>query len=239
LHRPRARGKGAPVPEIDVTTPETSASPPAPATAPVLKMDPAAPDPAVIRRALAVFNAGGVVAFPTDTLYGIGCLLGRTEAKRRIEALRQIDPSRRPFSFLLPDLGVVPHYAVVKEHAYRLMSRIFPGPYCVELVASPKAGAAAVPGAQPTIGVRIPGSPFCEKLLWALGRPVLTVTAKSRGGDPLSTAQAIADEYGTELDLIIDGGEQTGSPSTVISLIDDWVAVLREGRGPTGPALLA
>jgi tRNA threonylcarbamoyl adenosine modification protein (Sua5/YciO/YrdC/YwlC family) len=228
---------------------DSSAKPTAPATAlpvaaasarpstvaPVVKLDPLAPDPAVMRSALAAFNGGGVVAFPTDTLYGIGCLLGRAEAKNRIQALRHIDPSKRPFTFLIPDLGVVPHYAVVHEHAYRVMSRIFPGPYCVELAATPKAG----PGAQPTIGVRIPGTPFCEKLLWALGRPVLTVTAKSREGGPLSTAQAIAAEYGAELDLIIDGGELTGPPSTVLSLIDDWTAVLREGRGPTGPALLA
>jgi tRNA A37 threonylcarbamoyladenosine synthetase subunit TsaC/SUA5/YrdC len=67
----------------------------------------------------------------------------------------------------------------------------------------------------------------------------LTVTAKSRSGEALSTAEAIAAEYGRDLDLIIDGGEQSGLPSTVISLIDDWVAVLREGRGPTGTALLA
>jgi tRNA threonylcarbamoyl adenosine modification protein (Sua5/YciO/YrdC/YwlC family) len=228
-----------------VSPSDSTAPPAAPAKirraagAPVVKLDPLAPDPAVIRSALAIFNGGGVVAFPTDTLYGIGCLLGRAEAKDRIQALRHIDPNKRPFTFLLPDLGVVPHYAIVREHAYRVMSRIFPGPYCVELPATAKAGPGALPGAQPTIGVRIPGTPFCEKLLWALGRPVLTVTAKSREGDPLATAQAIAAEYGAQLDLIIDGGELTGPPSTVLSLIDDWTAVLREGRGPTGPALLA
>jgi tRNA threonylcarbamoyl adenosine modification protein (Sua5/YciO/YrdC/YwlC family) len=224
-----------------VSPPQPSAPPPAPrsALAPVVKLNPLSPDPGAIRAALAAFNEGGVVAFPTDTLYGIGCVLGRAQAKDRIQALRHIDPSRRPFTFLLPDLGVVPHYAVVREHAYRVMSRIFPGPYCVELPATAKAGPGALPGAQPTIGVRIPGTPFCEKLLWSLGRPVLTVTAKSREGAPLPTAQAIADEYGAELDLIVDGGELTGLPSTVLSLIDDWTAVLREGRGPTGPALMA
>ena len=211
----------------------------APNVAPILAVDPAAPDAGVLRRALSVLTDGGVIAFPTDTLYGLGCLLNQPAARDRIQALRQIDPSKRPFTFMLPDLGVVPHYAVVNENAYRVMSRIFPGPYCVELVATPKAGPVAIPGERPTIGVRIPESPLCEKLLWALGRPLLTVTAKSRGGDPLTTAAAIRAEYGADLDLILDGGEQSGSPSTVISLIDDWVTVLREGRGATGTALLA
>lgn len=210
------------------------------ATPPILQIEPDDPAAAVVDRAVSVLAGGGVIAFPTDTLYGIGCMLGQAAAVERIRGLRQIDPAKRPFTFLLPDIGAVPHYAQAGENAYRIMNRIFPGPYCVELVASPKAGSAAVTSGpdRPTIGVRIPGSRFCEKLLWALGKPVLTVTAKARDGLPLTTAPAIAAEYGQGIDLVIDGGEQTGLPSTVVSLVDDWVAVLREGRGPTGAILL-
>jgi tRNA threonylcarbamoyl adenosine modification protein (Sua5/YciO/YrdC/YwlC family) len=209
----------------------------------IVAVNPSAPDPAVVARAGDVLAGGGVIAFPTDTLYGIGCLFGRPEAKARIQALRRIDASKRPFTFMLPDLGALPHYAVINQLAFRIMSRIFPGPYCVELLPTPRAmgdsAGGAVPGERPTIGVRIPASPFCERLLWQLRRPLLTVTAKSPAGAPLTTAHAIAETYGAALDLVVDGGEQDGLPSTVVSLVDDWVAVLREGRGPTSAVLPA
>jgi tRNA threonylcarbamoyl adenosine modification protein (Sua5/YciO/YrdC/YwlC family) len=209
------------------------------ATPPIVQVNPDDPAAEAVDRAVAALTAGGVMAFPTDTLYGIGCVLGQPAALERIRSLRQIDPAKRPFTFLLPDIGAVPHYAQAGEHAFRIMNRIFPGPYCVELVASPKAGAVITGPDRPTIGVRIPSSRFCEKVLWALGKPILTVTAKARDGSPLPTAAAIAAEYGGAIDLIIDGGEQTGLPSTVVSLVDDWAAVLREGRGATGTILLA
>jgi tRNA A37 threonylcarbamoyladenosine synthetase subunit TsaC/SUA5/YrdC len=89
-----------------------------------------------------------------------------------------------------------------------------------------------VQGDRRTIGVRIPQSALCEELTWRLGRPILTATAKSHYGDVLSTAAEIRQEYGTELDLILDDGTLNGPPSTVVSLVDDWVTVLREGLGP-------
>ncbi len=81
--------------------------------------------------------------------------------------------------------------------------------------------------------MRIPGTALCEKLLWALGKPLLSATAKSPAGDVLQTAAEIKREYGRSLDLILDGGSLSGPPSTVVSLAGDWVTVLREGRGPS------
>jgi tRNA threonylcarbamoyl adenosine modification protein (Sua5/YciO/YrdC/YwlC family) len=172
-----------------------------------------------------------VIAFPTDTLYGLGCAFDRPRAVERVLALRGIDRARRPLTFLLPDLGELARYAEVTEEGHRILSRILPGPYCVELLAT-----AAVPdpfavGRRRTIGVRVPDHPFCERLLWAVGIPILTATAKRRDGRTLTTARAIADEFGPELDLVVDGGELDEQPSTVVSLVDDWVTVLRRGRG--------
>jgi tRNA threonylcarbamoyl adenosine modification protein (Sua5/YciO/YrdC/YwlC family) len=186
---------------------------------------------------VSVLASGGVVAFPTDTLYGIGCELGRPEAIERIHRLRQIDGAKRPLTFLLPDLGELPHYAVVNENGYRVMSRVFPGPYCVELLATAKVPAPFIHENRRTIGVRIPDTALCERVLWGLGRPILTATAKSRMGATLIAADEIQQEYGADLDLIVDGGTLVGPPSTVVSLVDDWVTVLREGRGPTGKIL--
>jgi len=187
---------------------------------------------AVLEQALGVLSAGGVIAFPTDTLYGLGCAFGQTQAIERIQRLRGIDLATRPLTFLLPDVGELPRFTRIGELAYRNVNRIFPGPYCAELPAHPRVPSPLVQGDRRTIGVRIPQSALCEELTWRLGRPIFTATAKSHDGDVLSTAAEIRQEYGTELDLILDGGTLNGPPSTVVSLVDDWVTVLREGLGP-------
>jgi tRNA threonylcarbamoyl adenosine modification protein (Sua5/YciO/YrdC/YwlC family) len=196
------------------------------------------PSEAVVRQAISVFASGGVVAFPTDTLYGIGCELGRTHAIERIQKMRDFDGSKRPLTFLLPDMGEIPHYASVSESAYRILTRVLPGPHCAELLATARVPMPFLHEERKTIGVRVPDSVLCERLLWGLGRPILTATAKSRTGTVLTTAAEIQKEYGTDLDLIIDGGTLNGPPSTVVSLIDDWITVLREGRGPSSKILI-
>jgi tRNA threonylcarbamoyl adenosine modification protein (Sua5/YciO/YrdC/YwlC family) len=183
------------------------------------------------RPAFDLLKAGGVIAFPTDTLYGIGCAFDRRRAIERILKMRGIDRSRRPLTFMIPDLGELAKYASVTEAGHAILSRIFPGPFCVELLAAPAVPDPYVVGRRRTIGVRIPDHPFCERLLWALGSPLLTATAKSRDGRALSSAADIASAFGSDLDLIVDGGVQNGAPSTVVSLVDDWVTVLRRGRG--------
>src|SRR3954462_12335001 len=100
---------------------------------PLLEVAPSMPAEAVIRQAVAVLASGGVVAFPTDTLYGIGCELGRPHAIDRIQKMREFDGTKRPLTFMLPDVGEIPHYATVNESASRILTRIFPGPYCAEL----------------------------------------------------------------------------------------------------------
>jgi tRNA threonylcarbamoyl adenosine modification protein (Sua5/YciO/YrdC/YwlC family) len=179
-----------------------------------------------------VLSAGGVIAFPTDTLYGLGCAYGQAQAIERIQRMRGLDLATRPLTFLLPDMGELPRFTRMSEAAYRLVNRIFPGPYCAELLAHPTVPSPFVQGDRRTIGVRIPQSALCEMLTWRLGRPILTATAKSRDGHVLTTAAQIRQEYGGEIDLILDGGTLNGPPSTVVSLVDDWVTVLREGLGP-------
>jgi tRNA threonylcarbamoyl adenosine modification protein (Sua5/YciO/YrdC/YwlC family) len=208
------------------------------AIAPILEVSPSMPSEAVLRQAIGVFASGGVVAFPTDTLYCIGCELGRPHAIDRIQKMREFDGAKRPLTFLLADLGELPHYATVNESAYRILTRIFPGPYCAELLATARVPMPFLHEERRTIGVRVPDSALCERLLWGLGRPILTATAKSRAGTVLTTAAEIQKEYGAELDLIIDGGTLAGAPSTVVSLIDDWITVLREGRGPSNKIMI-
>jgi tRNA threonylcarbamoyl adenosine modification protein (Sua5/YciO/YrdC/YwlC family) len=200
--------------------------------APIVQVSPSAPAEAVLQQAVAVLAAGGVIAFPTDTLYGLGCVFGQQTAIDRIQRMRGLDLATRPLTFVLPDIGELPRFTCMTEAGYRLVNRIFPGPYCAELLAHPNVPSPFVQGDRRTIGVRIPQSALCEKLTWRLGKPILTATAKSRGGQVLTTAAEIRQEYGAELDLILDGGTLNGPPSTVVSLADDWPTVLREGLGP-------
>jgi tRNA threonylcarbamoyl adenosine modification protein (Sua5/YciO/YrdC/YwlC family) len=137
----------------------------------------------------------------------------------------------------LPDIGELPKYAVVGESAYAVLKKIFPGPYCAELTAGPAVPEPFVLEDRQTIGVRVPATALCEKLLWAIGKPLLTATAKSPAGDVLHTAAEIKREYGRALDLILDAGSLSGPPSTVVSLAGDWVTVIREGRGPSNKLL--
>jgi len=204
----------------------------APPKAPIVEVSPSEPAEAVLQQTIAVLSGGGVVAFPTDTLYGLGCLFGQKRAAERIQTMRGLDLATRPLTFLLPDVGELPRFTCLSETAYRLVNRIFPGPYCAELPAHPSVLSPFVHGDKRTIGVRIPHSALCEKLIWQLGKPILSATAKSRNGHVLTTAAEIRQEYGSQLDLILDGGTLNGPPSTVVSLVDEWVKVLREGLGP-------
>jgi tRNA threonylcarbamoyl adenosine modification protein (Sua5/YciO/YrdC/YwlC family) len=203
-----------------------------PPKAPIVEVSLLEPAEAVLQQTITALLAGGVIAFPTDTLYGLGCMFGQKRAVERIQQMRGLDLAARPLTFLLPDMGELPRFTRMTETSYRMVSRIFPGPYCAELLAHPSVPSPFVQGDRRTIGVRIPQNALCEKLIWRLGKPILSATAKSRDGHVLTTAAEIRQEYGSQVDLILDGGTLNGPPSTVVSLADDWVTVLREGLGP-------
>ncbi len=208
-------------------------SAPIPALAPIIEVAPSQPQDDVLQKTVEVLNKGGVIALPTDTLYGLACVYGDGKGVERIQTMRGFNRTARPLTFLLPDLGELPKYAVVGESAYAVLRKIFPGPYCAELAANPTVPEPFIHEDRQTIGVRVPHTAFCEKLLWMLGKPLLSATAKSRDGQVLHTASEIKREYGRTVDLIVDGGSLSGPPSTVVSLAGDWVTVLREGRGPS------
>jgi tRNA threonylcarbamoyl adenosine modification protein (Sua5/YciO/YrdC/YwlC family) len=204
-----------------------------PQMAQVVSVAPSQPAEEVLQQALDVLRAGGVVALPTDTLYGIACAFGNQEGMQRIQTMCGFDIALRPLTFLLPDLGELPRYATVNDTYFNVLRRIFPGPYCAELPAAPSVAKPFVRDGRRTIGVRIPGTALCEKLIWSLGKPLLSATAKSVTGDILTTAAEIKREYGKSLDLILDAGAQSGPPSTVVGMAGDRITVLREGRGPS------
>jgi len=189
----------------------------------VFSINPDNPQQRLINRISGILDAGGIIAYPTDTFYGIGCDLYN---KRSIQAIYRIKsrPLKKPFSFVCDSLKEISRYAVVSTYAYKTMKRLLPGPSTFVLE-----GTRLVPKImlteRKTVGIRVPANNICLALVATLGRPIISTSAGY--DDPVEIREA----RGRFLDAIIDGGVLYQSPSSVISLIDDEPVVLREGKG--------
>ena len=200
-------------------------------TAPILVLDERRPNPRKIQRAADVLDAGGVIAYPTDTVYGIGCDLHNRKAIDRIYRIKGLDRGHR-LSFLCQDLSNISTYAFVTDFAYRWLKRLLPGPYTVVLPASRMVPKILLEKRR-EVGIRVPDSLTCLELTRTLGRPIISTSAT----DPVTReiiidADVLKERLGSQLDLVVDGGLLTKEPSTVVSLLDDEIDVLREGKGP-------
>ncbi len=196
----------------------------------ILEINPQHPEPRKIRKVVEVLKAGGIIAYPTDTFYGIGCDLFLKASIEKIYQLKR-RPTHQPFSFICSDLKDISEYAQVTNYAYKTMKRLLPGPFTFVLEGSrlvPK----IVLTKRRTVGIRVPNHEICMAIVRALGHPIITTSAADpENGDFLETPQEIKGCLGHALALIIDGGDAPGKPSSVISLIDDSPEVLREGLG--------
>lgn len=195
----------------------------------LLEINPQNPQQRKIDQAVAILRNGGVIAYPTDTLYGIGCDILNKRAIARVYQIKQW-PKDKPFSFICSDLKNISQYAKVSNYAYKTMRRLLPGPYTFILE-----GSNLVPKMmltkRKTAGIRVPNNPICLSLIQSLGNPIISTTARTPHGEILNEPWQIDQYFGKQLDLIIDGGPVPGQPSSVVSLIGDEPEVLREGIG--------
>ncbi len=181
------------------------------------------PQQRLINRVCSVLEEGGLIVYPTDTFYGIGCNLFNKKGIQLIYRLKN-RPLKKPFSFLCDSLKEVSRYALVSNYAYKTMKRLLPGPYTFIME-----GTRLVPKImltkRKTVGIRVPDNKICLDIIRTFGRPIISTSAVF--DDP----QSIKEAYGSFLDVIIDGGVLYQSPSSVVSLIDDIPEVIREGKG--------
>ena len=196
----------------------------------ILEINPQHPEPRKIKQVAEILANGGIIAYPTDTYYGIGCDLFNKDSIEKIYQLKRRSP-HQPFTFICSDLKNISEYAQVTNYAYKTMKRLLPGPYTFVLE-----GSRLVPRImltkRKTVGIRVPDNPICLAIVLELGHPVISTSATDpNSSEVLETPQSIRDKIGHALDLIIDGGNVSGKPSSVISLIDDTPEVLREGLG--------
>ena len=195
----------------------------------LVKINPHNPQPRLISRVVDVLKNGGVVVYPTDTNYGIGCDIMNKKAIERIYQLKQRDKSK-PFSFICSGLKNISYYAKVSNYAYKTMRRLLPGPYTFILEGS-KLVPKIMLTKRKTAGIRVPDNNICLALVEELGNPVITTSATMPDGSIINDASLIHDIFKNRIDVVVDGSIVPGKPSSVISLINDEPEVLREGRG--------
>jgi len=195
----------------------------------LIKINPENPQTRLIRKAVDTIKNGGIVAYPTDTFYGIGCDIMNKKAIERIYLLKHRD-RKKPFSFICSDLKHISRYAKVSNYAYKTMKRLLPGPYTFIL-----AGSRLVPKIMLTrrksAGIRVPASSICRMLVEELGNPIITTSATKRDGSSINDPSLIHDHFNSRIDIVIDGGPVPDAPSSIISLIDDIPAIIRRGAG--------
>lgn len=205
----------------------------------LLNLNPDNPQPRLISKVVALLRDGGVIAYPTDTFYGIGCDIMNKKAIERVYQLKNRDRSE-PFSFICADLKHISEYAKVSNFAYRNMKRVLPGPFTLILPGS-KMVPKIMLTKRKTAGIRVPDNNIVLAIARELGHPVLSTSASDNkgitknGGDTKNTIfsdpSLIYDYFGTLLDAVIDGGPVPNVASSVISLIDDVPEIIRYGAG--------
>lgn len=197
----------------------------------ILSLNPENPQQRLVNRVVECLKQGGVIAYPTDTIYGLGCDIFNKKGVKKIYQIKQRDP-RKPFSFICADLSDVSNYAHVSNFAFKIMKRYLPGPYTFVLEAS-RVVPDLLTTRQKTVGIRIPNNPIALSIVRELGHPIVTTSVNISGEDSHCDPAVIEQQVGKQLDLVIDGGNLLGEQSTVISLIDDKVEILRQGSGDT------
>lgn len=195
----------------------------------LIPVNPDNPQPRSIRQIADKLRSGGVICYPTDTVYGIGCDIFNQKAVKKIFQIKK-RPRTKPFSFMCSNLRDVSDYAHVSNMAYRIMRKALPGPFTFVLPAA-KIVPKIMITKQKTVGIRVPGNNICRELITALGNPILTTSAILDEDRPLSEAYEFEELLGNVVDVVIDGGMVYPDPSTVVDFSGDEPEILRHGKG--------
>ena len=195
------------------------------------ELHPINPELRFINKAINILKKGGVIIYPTDTVYGIGCDIFNKQALDRVREIKH-NPDIKLLSFICPDLKDIAKYARVSDYAYKTMKKLLPGPYTFILPA-----ARNVPkklwSKRKTVGIRIPAHPVALKIVEGLGNPIVSTSTSTRKGELLVDPLEIRSVFDFQVDLMLASGNLLGKPSSVIDLSDEQPVVVREGAGDT------
>ncbi len=194
---------------------------------------PTHPQKRLVRQAADIVQRGGVIAYPTDSCYALGCDRGNTKGLERLRQIRRIDESHH-LTLMCRDLSEMAKYALVDDRQFQLMKSATPGSYTFILRARREVARRLTH--KKTIGVRVPGHPVAHALLVELDQPMLSTTLLLPGDEaPLAEAETIRERLERQVELVVDGGPCGVEPSTVIDLSGDGPRVLRAGKGSLAP----
>lgn len=196
-----------------------------------IKINPFHPQKEKIAKVAQALKRGGVIAYPTDTIYGLGCDIFNKKAVQKIYQIKK-RVKNQPLSFICYDLKHVSQFAQFSDFAYKIMKRCLPGPYTFLLKAMRIVPKMLIPKRK-TVGIRIPDNKICIEIVKALGNPIITTSINVSGETILAHPQEIEKRFGKQIDLIIDAGPLASEPSTVIDLTTVPPTIIRKGRGST------
>ena len=200
----------------------------------VLTIHPTNPQPRLLRLAARTLRDGGVIAYPTDSSYALGCRLDDGEAARRIRVIRGLD-ERHHLTLMCRDMADVGHFARLDNWQFRIVRQGTPGSFTYLLPATHEVPRRLQHPRRRTIGVRIPDHRLARALLDEVGAPILSATLiPPEGEEPLNDAESIRARFGQSIDLIIDAGPCAAAPTTVIDLAQTPPVVVRRGLGDPG-----
>ncbi len=201
----------------------------------ILQINPVHPQPRHITKIVQILKADGVIVYPTDTVYGLGCDIQSKKALEKVRRIKRID-NKRHLSFVFADLKAIAEYAQVDDAAYKILRRYLPGPYTFVLQATRLVPRIVLTRRQ-EVGIRIPDNRICQALLAELGNPLLSSSVRMPDDQLLDDPREIEKMYKGQVDLVVDGGVFMPQPSSIISLLDDVPQVLRAGKGDVTPFL--
>lgn len=186
------------------------------------------PHQRVLKKAARIIKEGGIIVYPTDTIYGLGADLYNKKAMEKIHRIKKF--SNKPLSFILPDLKDISVYAHVGDEAYKSMRRVTPGPYTFVLNATKKVPKLLLYNRK-TVGIRIPNAPYALKLVEELGHPLLSTSVPLEKDGYHTDPDEIEKKYGNQIDLILDAGILFNNPSTIVDFTGEEITILRKGAG--------
>ncbi|ABK99401.1 L-threonylcarbamoyladenylate synthase [Pelobacter propionicus] len=195
----------------------------------LLEIHPEHPQQRLIARVVDCLRNGGIIAYPTDTTYGIGCSIFNKKGIERIYRMKQRE-HKKPFSFICPNLSEVARFARVSNTAFKILKRYLPGPYTFVLEATRDVPDLLLTR-QKTVGIRIPDNRICLEIVQMLGSPIVTTSANLSGDEPTGNPGFIDEIFGHQLDIVVDGGILTKEVSSVVNLVNDTPEIIRAGMG--------
>lgn len=193
------------------------------------ELHPETPQLRYINKAIDILRGGGVIIYPTDTVYGFGCDIFNHEAVERIYSIKH-EAGTKLFSFICPDLKDISKYARVSDYAYKMMKRCIPGPYTFVLPAAKEVPKKLL-SKRKTVGIRVPDHEIAIMLAKELGRPILSTSVTKRRGELLFDPEEIKAIFNPHVDLMLSDGALNGKPSSVVDLSGDKAEIIREGAG--------